>query len=408
MARTPQASQDPAVGGRLGDRLHLCVGPACNNNCLFCIEDNREVRFGLLGDQTGDDVRRMLAASPPAGQVVFVSAEPTLNPALPEYIRMARDAGFPSVGVITNGRRLAYLPYARALLEAGLDTVQVSIHGPDARTHDALTRSRGSFVQTVAGLANLLRLRADFPALQVNTAYCVNRRNLAHVQAFLAAMEPLRIDQFVFNVVTPEGRAAKHFDRLVPRASDVVDEFARLAGTLAPDTLRRVYLLDLPPCATARLPRSMRGWVERYFAYEMDGTCPLPEWGDGFVEAIPEGELFRKDTVQGDRASYTRVAKDLHDSLARVKRPECGSCVHAPSCPGIVRLYVDRNGWDEFVPVLPVPGPEDVSATGTGSAPGPSSGRSTGPSSGSTAGAAAAPGTRAGAPRRGSRQGPPA
>ena len=68
----------------------------------------------------------------------------SLNPRLTDYVRWARECGYRRIGLTTNARRLGYEAYARRLLEAGLNHVVVSIHGPDARAHDAQTRTPGS------------------------------------------------------------------------------------------------------------------------------------------------------------------------------------------------------------------------------------------------------------------------
>jgi len=340
-----------------GERLHVCVGYSCNNNCLFCMEEDREARFERLTAQTPEDVRRMMAAANPhGGEVMFTSGEPTLHPKLPEYVAMARDLGFATVGLITNGRRLSYRPYARSLLEAGLNHVLVSIHGPDAKTHDALTRTRGAYVQALAGLANLMILRRDFPALKVHTSYVVNKRNHTMFHAFYDAMAPFRVDQHVFNVVMPDGRAARMFDAIVPRYSEVVAEFDRFVRGLPPEGVAKVFLLDVPYCATERLPDRVRGYVERYFHFEPDGTTgfakspedtpPLPSDLDLYAPAALDAE---------DGGRYAKVAKSLHDAMARTKRPECAACGFERYCRGVFRSYADRFGWDEFEPVRRVP-----------------------------------------------------
>ena len=199
----------PTPGDLLsGERLHVCVGLSCNNNCIFCMEDDREDRFERLVRQTDEDVRRMMQ-NKNAREVMFTSGEPTLHEHLAEYIRMAREMGFQIVGLITNGRRFSYRPYARSLLEAGLNHVLVSIHGPNAKVHDALTRTRGAFGQTLKGLASLASLKDEFDSLKIHTSYVVNRRNYRLFREFYDVMHPFKVDQHVFNVMMPEGRGGR-------------------------------------------------------------------------------------------------------------------------------------------------------------------------------------------------------
>ena len=131
--------------------LHVLVGAQCNNNCLFCMEAYRERRAERIASQSQDDIRRMIDRYPQPDEVLFTSGEPTLDPALPTYIGWAKQRGFRVIGLVTNGRRLAYREYARELADAGLNRVTVSIHGHTARLHDGQTRTPGSFDQSLAG-----------------------------------------------------------------------------------------------------------------------------------------------------------------------------------------------------------------------------------------------------------------
>ncbi len=295
----------------------------------------------------------MLTLDPHVREVMFTSGEPTLHHALPDYVRMARDLGYETVGLITNGRRLAYRPYLQTLLDAGLNHVLVSIHGPDARTHDALVRTRGAFEQAMRGLANLALAKRDHPHLKVHTHCVLNRRNFRKVEAYIEVMRPFGVDQHVFSVMMPEGRGAKLMETLMPRYSEVAAEFERVVQRLPDHDLARVFLLDIPYCTTTRLPDSVRGYVERYFHFEPDATVQFERVRPGLTDDLTEDGLLVPSALQGDHTRYAKVSKTAHDSAVRLKRPECATCGFVRMCRGVFRLYVNRFGWDEFVPVQP-------------------------------------------------------
>lgn len=335
----------------VGDRLHVCVGADCNNNCIFCMEDDRASRRERLLAQTDEDVRRMMTVDPSVREVMFTSGEPTLHPRLPQYVAMARDMGFDIVGMITNGRRLGYRPYLRSLLEAGLNHILISIHGPDAATHDALVRTKGAFQQALVGLANLVLLRREFK-VKVHTSYVVNKRNYKLFREFFDVMRPFGIDQHVFNVMMPDGRGGKFFDQLMPRYSDVADSFGTFVEGLTRAESERVFLLDIPYCTTDRLPDHVRGYVERYFHFEPDGSVVKAAGADEVGGEPEQDELFEKSAIEGEgKKGYSKVAKSLRDREVRGKRPECARCGYEDHCRGVFHVYIDRFGWDEFVPV---------------------------------------------------------
>lgn len=298
------------------DRFHILVGTSCNNNCVFCMEPRTPDAAHVPGRVRGE-----LEAHAGAGEVMFASGEPTLNPSFPTYLRWARELGYRRIGLTTNARRLAYEAYARRLLESGLNHLVVSVHGPDARTHDAQTRSPGSFEQTMAGLAAAARLRREHP-FTLHTSTVVGRRNHHRLAEIHALLRPFGVDQHVFNVMQPLGRAEPIVGLLMARYADVVTEFQRFLEGLPPPR-GELYLVDLPRCTTERLPPEVRGYVEAavFTAYGPDGSAEV-----------------RRSRVHKEAAN-------------REKRPECAACRYDGVCLGVWRAYARVHGWEEFSPV---------------------------------------------------------
>jgi cyclic pyranopterin phosphate synthase len=302
-------------------RFHILAGPDCNNNCVFCMEDDRADRKHRHALITPERVLQLLRDHVAGGEVMFTSGEPTLSRNLQTYVRWARQLGYGRIGLTTNARRLGYEPYARQLLGEGLNHVVVSIHGPDARSHDGQTRSPGSFAQTLAGLETLARLKAEY-RVSLHTSTVVGQRNYRLVRAIYDLLAPRSVDQYVFNVMQPLGRGALLCKQLVARYTDVAQEFGRFVATLG-EPRPPVYLVDLPLCTTEGLPDEVRGYVE--FAY--------------FTEYEDDGR---------PRPRASKVHKEQEN---RAKQPSCAECVYDGACLGVWRTYLEAYGWDEFVPV---------------------------------------------------------
>lgn len=315
------------------------------------MEEDRKGRYERLINQTAEDVLRMLKADPSVREVMFTSGEPTLHPDLPAYIKMAKELGYEVVGLITNGRRLAYRPYLETLLKSGLNHVLVSVHGPDERTHDALTRTRGAFKQVLMAMANLALAKRAYPYLKVHTHCVLNRRNFRLVAQFIETFRPFQIDQHVFSVMMPEGRGRRLARQLMPRYTDVALEFARVLSGLPPEDVGRVFLLDIPYCTTEGLPDSVRGYVERYFHFEPKGTVKFDGLRPGLEAELAKKGLLDESGLPGDRTEYVKVSKTAHDEAVRSKRQECSQCGYDSFCRGVFNTYLELYGWDEFVPV---------------------------------------------------------
>lgn len=323
-------------------RLHICLGTQCNNHCLFCMEDDRAARAERLAHIDTATARRIMDDASDRDEIMFTAGEPTLREDLPELVAHARSIGFKQVGLISNGRRLSYAPYLERLVGAGLNYVVISIHGPTARVHDGLTRTPRSFEQTCAGLTNVQALRDRGIGVRFVTATVLNRRNLPLLADHLRFLQGFAPDEMVLNVIQPVGGGDRHFDSLVPRATEVVEGVREAVRALhrVPENLR---LLDLPKCVTSSLPQALVGFVEEHEHFEpasevLAGVAPAGVGDDSSPEPL------------------VLVTKAGLDEVLRVKGPGCAQCRLDAQCEGIWRRYAQVHGFDEFGPL---PGSEE-------------------------------------------------
>lgn len=341
-ARTA-AGEPAAIERRIADkapRVHILTGAVCNNNCIFCMEEDREGRYTVNSATTDETVRWILSQHARFEEVCFTSGEPTTNQRLPAWIKMAKEAGARWISMMTNGRALSYDRYARALLGAGLNKVYISIHGHTAKLHEGLTRTPTSFDQTLGGLETIARYKRYGVALHTSTV--VTKRNLPHLGDIYRFLRARGVDQVVFNVMQANGRANTYFDQLFPPYREIAaaaELFLADQGTREAPV--QAFFVDIPLCTTTRLPDHNRGYVEDYVHFEP----PV-----GVTEDLIPAERLaeRRAGPQGDLVAVRRA--DLDDS-ARRKRPECASCRYDRVCEGVWGNYVRRYGWDEFAPV---------------------------------------------------------
>jgi MoaA/NifB/PqqE/SkfB family radical SAM enzyme len=138
----------------------------------------------------------------------LTGGEPTVHPRFLDVLRLARKLGMrTSVGTI--GTRLAHESFAAEALPL-LDEALFSLHGPDAATHDALTRRDGSFERQVHAIRRAVRQ----PGLMVGVNTVVCRDNVQSVQATVDLAESLGAVLVVISNTTPEGAAEDAYDQL--------------------------------------------------------------------------------------------------------------------------------------------------------------------------------------------------
>lgn len=210
----------------------------CNNHCSFCAVGNR-----IQEDLPLDEVKRRLLEHRTQGIELLDldGGEPTLVPHLPELLGWARDAGFRTINVTTNGRLLSSRRKARALLSAGLTELLVSLHGPTAAIHDPLVSAPGAFVQTLAGLDNALELAPPGVSVGVNTT--VAKTNLAHLQELAPMLAARGVARWNLQFLTPWGRAEAALvpDKGLARPI-LADIFTRYGEALG------IQVINLPFC----------------------------------------------------------------------------------------------------------------------------------------------------------------
>lgn len=118
--------------------LHVRAGFTCNNACNFCCDPVPADSVRLAPAVA----RQMLQDNVALGTVVFTSHEPTLNSDLVTWVGWASELGYENVSLVTNGRQLAKRNLGARLVAAGLDTVDISIHGHTPGLHERITRKR--------------------------------------------------------------------------------------------------------------------------------------------------------------------------------------------------------------------------------------------------------------------------
>ena len=133
-------------------RADLAVTYRCQNDCPHCyVERSREMP-SLSREEWKTVLKKLWDAGIP--HICFTGGEATLCEYLVELVETAEDLG-QVTGLLTNGRKLSDRDYARTLVGAGLDHVQITIESHVEDVHNRMVGAAG-FRETVAGLQNMV------------------------------------------------------------------------------------------------------------------------------------------------------------------------------------------------------------------------------------------------------------
>lgn len=225
----------------------------CNQKCLHCyaagqpMGESRE----LTTAEWKDVLARLRAANIP--QVTFTGGEPTLRGDLVELVDAAQ---WFVTRLNTNGRLLTP-QLCRALAEASLDSVQVTLYAADAEAHNALVGAPG-FDETVRGIRNAVDAGL---IVSVNTPLCSLNRDYAATLRFAAA---LGVRYATCSGLIPSGGAEGAESRATRLSAEELTEILESAvaaahelsmeldftspGWLKEETLRALGLHLIPSC----------------------------------------------------------------------------------------------------------------------------------------------------------------
>jgi MoaA/NifB/PqqE/SkfB family radical SAM enzyme len=199
----------------------ITLGLTCNNACVFCAQG--DLSISERGPRDAALLMAAIAEVRPDEVVALQGGEPTLREDLPELLRALDSRGVRRIILQSNGRRLAYRTYARALREAtGRLSLDVSLHGSTEPMHDYHTQVEGSFRQTLHGLRNA---RAEGIEACVTTV--VTRSNYRHLAEIVKVAEQLGASAIRLSPALPIGRAAGAADRICAPAELVKPYLAR-------------------------------------------------------------------------------------------------------------------------------------------------------------------------------------
>lgn len=253
----------PAPGppiGMLAELTHRCPlqCPYCSNP-VELMKANREL------DTDGWVSVFTQAADLGVLQVHLSGGEPTLRRDLEDIIA-SLSARKVYTNLITAGVNLSENRIA-ALVEAGLDHVQLSIQGASAEVTEVIGKFKGGFAQKLE-TARLVR-KAGLP-LTLNAP--IHRHNIHQMREFVDLALQLDADRLEIANVQYYGWAYLNRSALLPELSDVekqveIVEAARteLKGILNIDFVTPDYYADYPkPC--------MGGWAQDAFVIIPDGT----------------------------------------------------------------------------------------------------------------------------------------
>jgi radical SAM protein with 4Fe4S-binding SPASM domain len=186
-------SQDLAWRGEWLAFAFLELTPVCNNRCMGCSNPfaDRRVKAPLSGAQWIGLIRHL---HPYLEWVKLTGGEPTLHPDFEQIAAFLNDVGLP-FRLLTNGRWThpdRMVNFLRRL--SSVESLLISVHGPDAPSHEGFSGVQGSFDQAVRNA----RLAAE-GGLKVALSTVITRHNWDRLEDMVSLARDLGADHVSFS-----------------------------------------------------------------------------------------------------------------------------------------------------------------------------------------------------------------
>lgn len=312
---------------------HLChieLTYACNQKCIFCYNPER----AKIGDLSSIDRIVYSVAKSQIPHVYLIGGEPSLLPVekLNEYIEVLSEHS--SVTIVTNGlRRLEGI-------SKNLACFGVPIHGANAKTHEFLNQSKGSFRKTLETIRYYVSEDHDVRCIPVLTGYNYDQMYDIIGMAAELGMESIYVDRYEdggLGATRSDGyhlRPTKEqFHTAVGQIVRAKKEFSVLGGRVGFGTA-------IPYCLD-----------ERLITEDITSNCGV---GTYFCAINPLGEFRMCNQLQlvfgvvpseSIEAIWNKPSLDIFRDLSWVGEP-CKSCELLLDCTGGCK--VDANCSDKF------------------------------------------------------------
>ena len=289
----------PVLGPALGT---LLVTYRCNLRCRVCDLPQRALRRRSQGDRELDQgalegVLRDMKAIGTLG-VGVSGGEPMLREDVLPLLAYGRRLGL-HMHLNTDGFRVA--ERAADLVRTGVESVNISLDGASAETHDRARGRPGAFSDAVAAIAALARERRSPSSLRVTAVTVLTSANIDSVEQVAAAAREAGADRLGVIPVHDFGQGERRPDA------------ARVArGQAALGRLDDAGFLDNSPGYVSLIPRALRGEASPLVCYAPYTSVVVDCYGDVYpcfplmerarpVGRIPLARLWRSPAYARER-----------------------------------------------------------------------------------------------------------
>lgn len=286
--------------------------------------DDKDIRRFISFDKTKNDLALWLKYS---DEVTFTSWEPTIHPKIVDMVKLAKDMGYKTIQIISNGRKYKDKNFVLDLIKAWITDFAISVHWYNSILHDSIVRKKWSFQETLQWMIHISQLKSDYNIV-FNTSTTVIRQNYKDIYRMVYFLEKFPLDSLILNVVIPQEEAIKNKDDILVKYSLMAKEFEKIVPFQK--QFHNIYINGFPYCLWENLNDML--WFREPVQFEQS-------W-----------EMFARHSENHSLELKWEI--DLSMINWKSKREECKKCMYNSDCEWVWSSYINLFGWYEFAPKL--------------------------------------------------------
>jgi pyrroloquinoline quinone biosynthesis protein E len=291
LAPAPAHAVFPPPMGLMAEITHRCP-----LQCPYC--SNPLALEKAAGELDTASWHRVIDEAADIGvlQIHFSGGEPLVRRDLPDLIAHAARRQI-YTNIITSGIQLDDKMMA-ALMDAGVDHIQLSFQDVDPAENDLLGGYKGAFAKKTAAAA-----RIKDAGLPLTLNFVIHRRNIARLEAMLAFGEALGAQRIEIAHVQYYGWGLVNRGALMPTLAQLEESTAIVEAARA--RLRGHTVIDyvVPDYHAVRPKACMGGWAQRFINISPTGLalpCHAAETLPGFTFPSVRDHSLRQIWYESD------------------------------------------------------------------------------------------------------------
>jgi MoaA/NifB/PqqE/SkfB family radical SAM enzyme len=303
------------------------LGYSCNNDCVHCVivkqRENSRIKRGDIDLETQEYFKEILFAKEKgAEKLVVTGGEPTIRKDFFKVLKFIKENNF-EVFLQSNGRAFSSREFVKNTI-GYIDVYMIALLGSNEKIHDKITKSKGSFEQTLQGLKNLVE-----QGCLVGVKSVINNYNKGDMLEIIKLLKSIGINNLSLTFPHIKRAESKDFiDEIIPYYHEVSEE----------------------------IEKCLIFAIENDFQLELEAFLPCIFKGEYDLKYFTDFNVRSKDSMlkQLDMDEFM-LRNDAIGVISKSKGIICSKCVYNFICPGYWKEYVELRGFDDFSPVKKIP-----------------------------------------------------